>query len=101
MTRKTLSTLVLFLVVVFIVPGIALLGDNASVVQDEPSDDQTVPRNDTWGIYGLDLSTGDVELFYSSVSKISGLQLSPAGDRFAFSLEVDGLGRGQSRKSAP
>lgn len=93
MTRKTFSTLVLFLAVVFIVPGIACSGTTPLPVQDEPSDDRTVPRSDTWGIYGLDLSTGDVELFYSSASKIAGLQLSPAGDRFAFSLEADGLGR--------
>ncbi|MDG6219045.1 MAG: hypothetical protein QCI00_06355, partial [Candidatus Thermoplasmatota archaeon] len=44
-----------------------------------------VPREEKWGIYVLDLSTGGVELIYSSNKQIGGLNLDSYGARLAFS----------------
>jgi len=51
---------------------------------------RTVPHEDRWGIYALDLATGGVELVYSSSVKIAYLRLNGAGDRFIFSQKVGG-----------
>jgi Tol biopolymer transport system component len=62
--------------------------------QDSPSepDQRTVPHQDRWGIYALNLSTQDVGLIRSCSRKIETLRLNPAGDRFVFSLGMDGDG---------
>jgi Tol biopolymer transport system component len=51
---------------------------------------RSVPHEDRWGIYALDLATGGVELLYSSSVKIAYLRLNGAGDRFIFSQKLDG-----------
>ena len=51
---------------------------------------QSVPREQSWGIYALDLNTQSVELIYSSASKIGCLNLSKAGDMLAFSQQIGG-----------
>lgn len=51
---------------------------------------KTVPHQQRWGIYALDLVSEDVELLYSSSRKISYLQLNGSADRFAFSMKIDG-----------
>ncbi len=62
----------------------------APVPTSTPTIELTVPREENWGIYSLDLTTDQIELIYSTPWRISGLRLSPAGDRFAFSLMIEG-----------
>ncbi len=52
----------------------------------------TVPYLERWGIYGLDLGSGGIELIYSCPEEISGLGLNGAGDMFAFSKMIGGEG---------
>jgi Tol biopolymer transport system component len=51
---------------------------------------QSVPRAENWGIYALDLTTEQVELIYSSASKIGFLDLNQAGDTLTFSQPFAG-----------
>lgn len=51
---------------------------------------QTVPQEERWGIYALDLETQAVELLYTSASEISTLRLDGDGDTFVFSQMIDG-----------
>jgi Tol biopolymer transport system component len=50
----------------------------------------SVPRAGNWGIYSLDLTTGAVELIYSSASEIGFLNLNKAGDTLVFSQQFGG-----------
>ena len=52
--------------------------------------DKTVPHEERWGIYVLDLATEQVELIFSSSKKISCPRLNSAGDRFVFSQKING-----------
>jgi Tol biopolymer transport system component len=51
---------------------------------------RTVPHEEKWGIYMLDLTTEEVNLIYSYPRKISGVQLNETGDTFVFSQKFDG-----------
>jgi TolB protein len=51
---------------------------------------RTVPHEERYGIYVLDLITEDVELIASSDLGYSNLRLSHSGDRFVFSRKLDG-----------
>jgi TolB protein len=53
---------------------------------------KTVPREGNWGIYSLDISTGDVKLVYSPPGELysSALRLNSAGDKLMFSQKVGG-----------
>ncbi len=51
---------------------------------------KTVPREKSWGIYGLNISTQQVRLVYSSSVKLSTLRLSHSGKQFVFSQKLDG-----------
>jgi Tol biopolymer transport system component len=50
----------------------------------------SVPQEQRWGIYRLDLDTQETVLLYSSPAKLSFLRLSNAGDRLVFSQKVGG-----------
>ncbi|MBD3232143.1 MAG: hypothetical protein GF315_00300, partial [candidate division Zixibacteria bacterium] len=54
------------------------------------SDDYTVPHEQRWGIYSLNLASEEVELIFSIGEEISGLKLNHAGDKFAFSRKIGG-----------
>lgn len=60
------------------------------VATPEKPEPKTVPHNDRWGIYSLDLATEDIELLYSSASKIVSLSLDSPTDTLAFSLYLGG-----------
>ncbi len=49
-----------------------------------------LPHEARWGIYSLDLTTQEVELYYSSPNEITKLCVNPTMDRFAFSQQVGG-----------
>jgi Tol biopolymer transport system component len=53
---------------------------------------RTVPHVERWGIYALDLASGDMELMYSSADQIGFLSLDPAGARFALASRSSGAG---------
>jgi len=57
---------------------------------------KTVPRNGTWGIYALELSTGNVSLIYSSNEEIQGsaLRINGEGNTFVFAKKTGGSGDG-------
>lgn len=50
----------------------------------------TVPHQDRWGIYVLDLTTQEVAVIYSSPDMISFVDLSADGSRFVLSQRVGG-----------
>ena len=49
-----------------------------------------VPQEERWGIYRMDLDTQEIELIFSSPTKLSFLDLNNAADRFVFSMNVGG-----------
>jgi Tol biopolymer transport system component len=53
-----------------------------------PSADK-VPHEKKWGIYVLDLENEKTELVFSSSTKISRIRLNHAGDKLAFSQQID------------
>ena len=57
--------------------------------------DKTVPHENRWGIYSLDIFTQEVELIYSSGEMISGLKMNPPKGRFVFSQRIGGDDDGQ------
>ncbi len=70
---------------------VAILLMSGCVIEPWPEPARkTVPHEQRWGIYALDLSFEDVELIYSSPRKISTLRLNSAGDRLVFSQKIDG-----------
>ncbi len=52
--------------------------------------ERSVPHEQRWGIYALDIATQHVELLLSSSELISYLHLNHHGDKFAFSTKMDG-----------
>ena len=83
MNRKVV---LVFMVVGVVVVVLLLAGFQGGLSPSE----RVVPREDRWGIYALDIATGEVELVYSSSVTISYLRLNSAGDRFVFSQRIDG-----------
>ena len=57
-----------------------------------PSVNSTIPYMEEWGIYELELETGNVQLLYGSVNKIESLNLNPDGTSFAFTEYIGGDG---------
>ena len=48
------------------------------------------PYMEGWGIYELDLDSNEVSLLYSTPKRITVLRLNDAGDRFTFTLRMEG-----------
>ncbi len=59
------------------------------ITPDKP-EPKTVPHDERWGIYALDLGTEDVEVLCSFTSKIESLNLNSPGDTLAFTRYFDG-----------
>ena len=55
----------------------------------ETSSTKSVPHENRWGIYSLDLSTENIDLIYSGADQLTGLRLNNDGDRFVFSRKSD------------
>ncbi|MFC1901117.1 TolB family protein [Chloroflexota bacterium] len=55
-------------------------------------DTRTVPQDGQWGIYELDISTGNVSLIYGTSDEIfnSTLELNNEGNTLIFAMEIDG-----------
>ncbi len=51
-------------------------------------EDNTVPHEERWGIYALDIASGDVDLIVSYPDEITGMDLSNSGDQFAISKKT-------------
>jgi len=71
----------------------ALLGLSLVVgagCREDPAgpEQRTVPQQERWGIYRLELATGDVELIHATELAVSGLALDPAGTRLAFAMKA-------------
>ena len=49
-------------------------------------------QGERWGIYGMDIGTGEIEMIFGTQDEISTLRLNPAGDRFVFHQMVAGGG---------
>jgi len=62
----------------------------ACQLSSQPSPQASVPHQEKWGIYSLDLDTEDVNLLYSSPKRITTLRLNSAGNKFVFSQTVGG-----------
>jgi Tol biopolymer transport system component len=69
---------------------IALVVIVASMQSGILSEEREVPREGTWGIYSLTLSSEEVSLVYSSDNMLKDLSLNGAGDRLAFSERIGG-----------
>jgi len=79
------------LTMVFICLAGMVLGCNSEVPSSSGGKfPQSVPREQSWGIYALDLTTEAVEMIYSSDAKLEFLDLNQAGDTFAFSEQFAG-----------
>jgi Tol biopolymer transport system component len=77
--------------VMAVAAGIVALGgcsDDATT----PQDDRTVPREERWGIYSLDLESEEVVLHYSSADRITGARLDAGGGILVFSQTFGGHG---------
>jgi hypothetical protein len=51
---------------------------------------RTVPHEGRFGIYLLDIKSGDVDLAWSCDERFAGLALDPTGDMFAVARRCDG-----------
>jgi Tol biopolymer transport system component len=51
---------------------------------------KTVPHQEKWGIYELELATENTELIYSSAKEIQILRMNNSGDKFVFDQKIDG-----------
>lgn len=67
---------------------IVVLSAGCLTKQAHPIPQTAVPQEDRWGIYSLNLDTGEVELLYSNPETITVLRLNSSGDRFVFSQVV-------------
>lgn len=61
-------------------------------VSGEPGKVKTVPHENTWGIYKLNLTTQEVSLIYGTSDEIhsSALRLNDNGDTLVFTQKIDG-----------
>ena len=50
----------------------------------------SIPHQEAWGIYELDLNTEEVKLLYNSPNPLSSLQIDASGTKFAFSQKFGG-----------
>ncbi|MCJ7825861.1 MAG: hypothetical protein MUP44_13270, partial [Anaerolineales bacterium] len=64
--------------------------DSASASELTPTNATFVPQEERWGIYRLDIHTQELDLVFSSPTKLSFLDLNNAADRFVFSMNVGG-----------
>jgi Tol biopolymer transport system component len=67
-----------------------LVACSKDAASPEDSQQPTVPHENRWGIYVLNLNTQTVRLIYSPARKIDFLHLNSMGDRFVFMLYVNG-----------
>ena len=58
---------------------------------DTSSDAQSVPHQEAWGIYALDLSSEMVTLIYSTSEAIHGLNLNSQSQKLTFAQKVGGV----------
>ena len=79
MRNKFLFASVLLAISVFAAAGCSTTSSS--------SDSKSVPHQEAWGLYALDLSSENVELILSSSREIVGLSLNPAGTTLAFSFK--------------
>ena len=77
-----LSLLVLFVAAIILTSGCSQ--------QPSSPTNRTVPHQEDWGIYALELATQDIELVWSTSQAISYLCLNHDGDEFAFSCRISG-----------
>lgn len=83
--KKIIFVLVLLMIVVSII-----LAAGYSKRGPTSSNEKTVPHEERWGIYALDLAKEKVELIHSSPTEISILGLNNSGNRLAFSQKIGG-----------
>jgi Tol biopolymer transport system component len=76
---RRLLTLLAGFVILLVLPGCGLFGDN-----------RVVPHQYRFGIYWLCPASGDIGLFYSSSGRMSNLDLNRAGTRFVFAHRIGG-----------
>jgi Tol biopolymer transport system component len=50
---------------------------------------KSVPHQDKWGIYALELATENIELIYSSANEMHILRLNNTGNKFVFDQAID------------
>lgn len=67
-----------------------LLGLACSFGAPMQSGNKSVPHESRWGIFSLNLNTESTELVYSSTWELTGLRLSPDGNRIVFSQKIGG-----------
>jgi Tol biopolymer transport system component len=82
---KQSPAIVRILAALAVVVGIILI-DGCKKETTAP-ESRTVPHQERWGIYTLDLSTENVDLIYSTLEEISGLDLDSSGTHLVFSLK--------------
>jgi len=83
MARRNRKTIFLFLITITMVSVFMLV-----FLRQPPSSDKAVPHKEKWGIYSLDLDTGEVKLLFSSPKRIEGLRLNNEGNTLVFCQEI-------------
>jgi Tol biopolymer transport system component len=56
--------------------------------QEEAALPRTIPRQDRWGIYSMDLNGQELTLIYSSPTTISNIRMNPEGKMLVFAKEM-------------
>ena len=87
MARKNKTVAIVLAVAAILTAFILILGSSTPV-----QNANSVPHEEKYGIYALDLATSETNLIYSSNSEIqtSALRINIIGDKFVFAMKIDG-----------
>lgn len=82
--KKQILIIVIFVMLIF--TGLS------GCLQDQTSksDTKTVPKEERWGIYNLNLDTENINLIYSSESEIEGIKIDSINENFVFCQKIGG-----------
>ena len=82
--KKQILILVIFVMLIF--TGLSGCFQD----QTSKSDTKTVPKEERWGIYNLNLDTEDINLIYSSENEIEGIKIDSINENFVFCQKIGG-----------
>ena len=82
--KKQILIIVIFAMLVF--AGLS------GCIQDQTSKsaNKTVPKEERWGIYNLNLDTENINLIYSSENEIEGIKIDSINENFVFCQKIGG-----------
>jgi len=82
--KKQILIIIIFVMLIYI--GLSgCLQDQTSI-----SEIKTVPKEERWGIYKLNLSNEEINLIYSSENEIEGIKIDKKNENFVFCQKIGG-----------